>query len=434
MDLSGKLIIKAQLGDDIRRIPIHNEDITYDELMLMMQRVYRGKLRNSDDIMLKYKDEDNDLITIFDDSDLSFAIQCSRILKITLFVNGQPQPLESNQIKQLKTELQHIRDRVIQIIDSLEPPSDITSSVDTGTKEEPMVTESARPVTQRGQARPTNSAHSKEFDPLSSQKAVEEKVMSSFGIGTERSGTPDSITSTGSGSSNYRQQQQHPSTPSTPQHMPPPQQTVAPIPQQQGFQPVQPQAQHQPQQHPGQPGYPPQPQQHMYQQQPNHDQRQQMPGQQQQQQGVSGYGVPGQPPTSQPQRFPSPQQPMSQQQQPMPSPVQPGYAGQPQQSPQMNQQMNPQQPQQQYGYQGYGGQNPQQPPNVTQAPWNQQQNVYQGYAGQPQPQPGAMPTSSPSGTPGSASPNPYSRGPGSGYSGGYPKPAQAYPATSQGYK
>jgi len=28
---------------------------------------------------------DKDLITIFDDSDLSFAIQCSRILKITLF-------------------------------------------------------------------------------------------------------------------------------------------------------------------------------------------------------------------------------------------------------------------------------------------------------------------------------------------------------------
>jgi len=28
---------------------------------------------------------DGDLITIFDSSDLSFAIQCSRILKLTLF-------------------------------------------------------------------------------------------------------------------------------------------------------------------------------------------------------------------------------------------------------------------------------------------------------------------------------------------------------------
>ncbi|CAN7947056.1 unnamed protein product, partial [Ixodes hexagonus] len=85
LDLSGKLIIKAQLGDDIRRIPIHNEDITYDELILMMQRVFRGKLSSSDEVTVKYKDEDGDLITIFDSSDLSFACQCSRILKLTIF-------------------------------------------------------------------------------------------------------------------------------------------------------------------------------------------------------------------------------------------------------------------------------------------------------------------------------------------------------------
>lgn len=57
MDLSGKLIIKVQLGDDIRRIPIHNESLTYDELVLMMQRVFRGKLTASDEITIKYKDE-----------------------------------------------------------------------------------------------------------------------------------------------------------------------------------------------------------------------------------------------------------------------------------------------------------------------------------------------------------------------------------------
>ena len=56
-DLTGKLIIKVALGDDIRRIPIHNEDITYDELVLMMQRVYRGKLSTNDEITIKYKDE-----------------------------------------------------------------------------------------------------------------------------------------------------------------------------------------------------------------------------------------------------------------------------------------------------------------------------------------------------------------------------------------
>ena len=57
LDLSGKLIIKVQLGDDIRRIPIHNEDITYDELVLMMQRVFRGKICTTDELVIKYKDE-----------------------------------------------------------------------------------------------------------------------------------------------------------------------------------------------------------------------------------------------------------------------------------------------------------------------------------------------------------------------------------------
>ena len=57
MDSSGKLMIKAQLGDDIRMLPLFNEDITYDELILMMQRVFKGKLSNMDDVTLKYKDE-----------------------------------------------------------------------------------------------------------------------------------------------------------------------------------------------------------------------------------------------------------------------------------------------------------------------------------------------------------------------------------------
>lgn len=77
LDLAGKLIIKVgkfqfvcnfafillrwtfqvQLGEDIRRIPIHNDDITYDELVLMMQRIFRGQLDSKDEVAIKYKDE-----------------------------------------------------------------------------------------------------------------------------------------------------------------------------------------------------------------------------------------------------------------------------------------------------------------------------------------------------------------------------------------
>ena len=35
------------------------------------------------EIKLKYKDEDGDLITLFDSSDLATAIQYSRVLKLT---------------------------------------------------------------------------------------------------------------------------------------------------------------------------------------------------------------------------------------------------------------------------------------------------------------------------------------------------------------
>jgi len=54
---AGRLVIKVCLGDDIRCIPIHNEDITYDELVLMMQRVFRGKVNTGDEVLIKYKDE-----------------------------------------------------------------------------------------------------------------------------------------------------------------------------------------------------------------------------------------------------------------------------------------------------------------------------------------------------------------------------------------
>ncbi|MCI4378189.1 hypothetical protein PGIGA_G00213040 [Pangasianodon gigas] len=205
LDLSGKLIIKAQLGDDIRRIPIHNEDITYDELLLMMQRVFRGQLQSSDEVTIKYKDEDDDLITIFDSSDLSFAIQCSRILKLTLFVNGQPRPLESSQVKHLRKELIQLRNRINSLLDSLEPPSEpalennnpemeCVEAVDTAVKQAP----------------PVSAASMSAFDPLKNQEEVSKNVISAFGLSEEpapapavaaveeRSGTPDSINSSSS--------------------------------------------------------------------------------------------------------------------------------------------------------------------------------------------------------------------------------------------
>ncbi|GCB69353.1 hypothetical protein scyTo_0010543 [Scyliorhinus torazame] len=212
LDLSGKLIIKAQLGDDIRRIPIHNEDITYDELVLMMQRVFRGKLQSNDEVTIKYKDEDGDLITIFDSSDLSFAIQCSRILKLTLFVNGQPRPLESNQVKYLRRELIELRNKVNRLLDSLEPPTEpgLSANIPENDAVEGRDGKPLAPDSTIKQPVPVSAASMSAFDPLKNQDEINKNVMSSFGLTEdqvsgppsapvdERSGTPDSIASSSS--------------------------------------------------------------------------------------------------------------------------------------------------------------------------------------------------------------------------------------------
>ncbi|GAV05224.1 hypothetical protein RvY_15390 [Ramazzottius varieornatus] len=84
-----RIIIKVRLGNDVRRLPLLNEDLNYDELLIMMQRVFKGKINSSDQVIVKYKDEDGDMITIADDADLTFALlQTDKVLKTQLFLNG----------------------------------------------------------------------------------------------------------------------------------------------------------------------------------------------------------------------------------------------------------------------------------------------------------------------------------------------------------
>lgn len=170
LDLSGKLIIKAQLGDDIRRIPIHNEDMTYDELILMMQRVFRCSLDPEDEITLKYKDEDGDLVTIFDTSDLSFAIQCSRILRLTILLSGnsKSKPRRPDMTTYaIKKELQEIRNRLTSLIDGLEVPLPTTVPVADADVSGNNAGGAAAAAT------PSNmqlNVNSREFDPLQQQQ------------------------------------------------------------------------------------------------------------------------------------------------------------------------------------------------------------------------------------------------------------------------
>ena len=50
-------ILKVRLGDDTRRMVLFNTNISYDDLVLMLQRVFDGLLRSNDEVTLKYIDE-----------------------------------------------------------------------------------------------------------------------------------------------------------------------------------------------------------------------------------------------------------------------------------------------------------------------------------------------------------------------------------------
>ncbi|XP_033866922.1 protein TFG-like isoform X1 [Acipenser ruthenus] len=386
LDLSGKLIIKAQLGDDIRRIPIHNEDITYDELVLMMQRVFRGKLQSNDEVTIKYKDEDDDLITIFDSSDLSFAIQCSRILKLTLFVNGQPRPLESNQVKYLRRELIELRNKVNRLLDSLEPPVEpgLSASITENEAVDGREGKSLPPDSTVKQPVPVSAASMSAFDPLKNQDEISKNVISAFGLtedqvsgppsapAEERSGTPDSIASSSSAPHQPGIQPQQPPYAGV-QH--PAAQMEGPMYQQYqqhgGYAPQQPQAQPQPQQ------------QYGMQYSAGYTQQagpQQTPQQQQQFQGYN-------PPTSQ-----------------AAAPA-PGFAGQPQQLPSQAPQQYPAGsfPPQNYTTQAS------QPANYNMPPASQPGMAPNQPGGGYQPRPGFTPPPGSTVTPPPSSANPYAR-------------------------
>ena len=198
--VSGQLIIKAQLGDDIRKMMIHNEDLTLNgrhasdslvpsyhryrlELVLMMERVFAGKISNSDEITIKYLDDDGDKITLLNDSDLTVALHFHKLLRLFVFVNGQEQVNTDAKdsadkagslidATNFRTELQQIRTSIQAILDRLQ------SSVNGHDKETPVPTvPSAAAV----------SNTTREFDPFKNMQQ-------------QRSATPDSIRSKASNS------------------------------------------------------------------------------------------------------------------------------------------------------------------------------------------------------------------------------------------
>ena len=206
LGLTGKLIIKAQLGNDIRKTPINNEEITYDELILMMARLFKGKFDVQDDVLLKYRDEDGDLVTIADDSDLKFAIQCNRVLKISIFLNGQEETVQQSDVNLFKTDLHQLMEKANSLLESIGTKLQNASAEPTSPAAPSTTSKFVSPASDVPFNQPTAAAKfestpepqisalsgqtanetSKEFDPLSrSLDGKETKSISSQPIDTD---------------------------------------------------------------------------------------------------------------------------------------------------------------------------------------------------------------------------------------------------------
>lgn len=166
----------------------------------MMERIFAGKISNSDELTIKYLDEDGDKITLLNDSDLTVALHFHKVLRLFVLVNGNEQIGESASAaaasqegslidaKTFRSELQQIRNSVQTILDRLQ----LSSSQSATTQEKDASSTAAVPA-------PTPavvSSTTREFDPY---KHLQQN---------QRSTTPDSIRSKSSASNKTNQFEQ----------------------------------------------------------------------------------------------------------------------------------------------------------------------------------------------------------------------------------
>ncbi|XP_050533307.1 protein TFG-like isoform X2 [Daktulosphaira vitifoliae] len=151
----------------------------------MMQRIFNGKLTANDDLTIKYKDEDGDLVTVFDSQDLSFALQTSRVLKLQVFMNDLNQSKDHSKsilnAEELKKQLRDIRNAVTQMLDIIDVPREENSSN--------ICPNSIQPdeVNVIPTQQPADNGITKEFDPLDNSKEEQPKIVQPIQIKSETS-------------------------------------------------------------------------------------------------------------------------------------------------------------------------------------------------------------------------------------------------------
>ncbi|CBY32369.1 unnamed protein product [Oikopleura dioica] len=213
------VILKTEFKGDRRNIPLANEQLTFDDLLLMLCRIYSADI--GDDDLVKYLDSENDWITMNDSNDLSFAIQLAeddgrKFLKIKVGSGNSDVP------EDVLADLRSIRDGAIGLIDRL---TGANSSKSSASESLPVVTPEVETKQEVAEKRSFQESTPKpepekpevsEFDPYNQTPVDRPSSQASFAPST---------------ASSIPQQQQAPPTPkATPAHIPEPTPVQAEVP------------------------------------------------------------------------------------------------------------------------------------------------------------------------------------------------------------
>lgn len=196
----GALVIKVRLGNDIRRLAIHNDDLTYDDLNMMMIRIFKDKLTIEDTLLIKYEDEDGDLVTIIDTNDLAHAKGYGRTLKLTLFVNLPPGSNGVPGPSDVTTELQALATSITKLLAKMEEYGNV-----------PVETEKKAVEPKKEEIKAPPSVLGAGFDPLAATppKAAQPSAPDSTKVSqANRTSSSQSAQSTTSQQPQVSQQQQ----------------------------------------------------------------------------------------------------------------------------------------------------------------------------------------------------------------------------------
>ncbi|KAI8813826.1 hypothetical protein BJ742DRAFT_380843 [Cladochytrium replicatum] len=129
-----KAIVKSKSATEIRRLPMSRlpGELTYDELCIIIHRMFKHALSpNIDNLILRYIDEDGDLVCLETDIDISHALSQNPLLRVHVFdkevlpipkshtqllQNLKDLRLDSTKSESLKSLLEDVSSKIEQIL------------------------------------------------------------------------------------------------------------------------------------------------------------------------------------------------------------------------------------------------------------------------------------------------------------------------------